>query len=210
MSAAGALYARISGVSRREKALLAACLLCVVAFAAARWVVIPARAEYARNRAAIPARRAVIARYEAFRLGQDRVDEELFDQVQRMEKWEDGLLVGETPSAAGVFLQGLLKPLTQRPEIRVTSIRSLPPVRKGAYTEVAVQMEIQTSTEALALLLADLSRQTKILRVWKLSAATGAYYIGQVPRKEAVVVSMVVAGLSAAPLDEKTPERGEE
>ncbi|HEX7519037.1 MAG TPA: GspMb/PilO family protein, partial [Candidatus Deferrimicrobium sp.] len=149
MSAADALFARISGLSRREKAILATCLLGVVAFAAARWVVMPARTEYARNRAAIPARRAVIARYEAFRLGQDRVDEELFDQVQRMEKWEEGLLVGETPSAAGVFLQGLLKPFTQRQEIRVTSIRSLPPVRKGAYTEVAVQMEIQTSTEGL-------------------------------------------------------------
>ena len=113
-------------------------------------------------------------------------------------------------SAAGVFLQGLLKPLTQRPEIRVTSIRSLPPVRKGEYAEVAVQMEIQTSTEGLALLLADLSRQTKILRVLKLTASTGAYNTGQVPRKEVVAVSMVVAGLSAAPLDEKAPGRGDE
>lgn len=210
MSAAGALYDRFSGLSGREKVLLVGCLLAVVAFAVARWVVMPAHAEYARNRAAIPARRAVIARYEAFRLGQDRVDEELSNQVQRMEKWEDGLLVGETTSAAGVFLQGLLKPLTQRPEIRVTSIRSLPPVRKGEYAEVAVQMEIQTSTEGLALLLADLSRQTKILRVLKLSASTGAYYVGQVPRKEVVAVSMVVAGLSSAPLDEKAPGRGEE
>jgi len=210
MSAAGALFARISALSGREKALLAACLLGVAGLALVRWVVMPARAEYARNLAAIPARRALIARYDAFRQGQDRVDEELFDQVQRMETWEDGLLAGETPSAAGVFLQGLLKPLTQRQEIRVTSIRSLPPMKKGPYTEVAVQMEIQTSTEGLALLLADLSRQAKILRILKLSATTGAYYAGQVQRKETVAVSMVVAGLSSAPLDEKAPGRGEE
>jgi len=210
MSAAGALAARFSALSGREKALLAVCLLGVVAFAAARWVVMPTRAEYARNRAAIPARRAVIARYEALRQGQDRVDEELFDQVQRMEKWEDGLLVGETPSAAGVYLQGLLKPLTQRADTRVTSIRALPPVKKGPYAEVAVQMEIQTSTEGLGHLLADLSRQPKILRVRKLSATTGAYYVGQVQRKETVAVSMVVAGLSAAPVDEKTTGGGEE
>ena len=152
----------------------------------------------------------MIARYESFRLGQDRVDEELFDQVQRMEKWEDGLLAGETPSSAGVFLQGLLKPLTQRGEMRVTSIRSLPPVKKGAYTEVAVQMEIQTSTEGLALLLADLSRQAKILRVGKLSANAASYYAGQAARKEVVAVSMVVAGLSSAPLDEKSVGRVEE
>lgn len=210
MNAAGALIARISALSAREKALLSVCLLGVLGVAAARWVVMPARTEYARNLAAIPARRAVIARYEAFRSGQERIDEELYDQVQRMETWEDGLLVGETPSAAGVFLQGLLKPLTQKPEIRVTSIRSLPPVKKGAYTEVAVQMEIQTSTEGLSLLLADLSRQTKILRIGKLSATTGAYYMAQAPRKEIVAVSMVVAGVSAAPLDEKAQGRVEE
>ena len=210
MNAAGALFARISAFSGREKALLAACLLGVVAFSAVRWVVMPVRAEYARNRAAIPARRAVIARYDAFRQGQERVDEELYDQVQRMESWEDGLLAGETPSAAGVFLQGLLKPLTQRPEIRVTSIRSLPAVKKGAYTEVAVQLEIQTTTEGLALLLADLSRQAKILRILKLSATTGAYYAGQVARKETVAVSMAVAGLSAVPLDDKAVGRVEE
>lgn len=210
MSAAGAFFARISALSRQEKTLLAACLLAVVAFAAARWVVMPARAEYARNRAAIPARRALIARYETFRQGQDRIDEELFDQVQRMENWEDGLLVGETSSAAGVFLQGLLKPLTQRDDTRVTSIRALPPVKKGPYIEVAVQMEIQTSTEGLGHLLADLSRQRKILRVRKLSAATGAFfYLGQVQRKETVAVSMVVAGLSAAPMDEKITGGGE-
>jgi hypothetical protein len=210
MSAAGALYARFSALSVREKALLGAGLLCIVAFIAVKWVVMPARAEYARNKAAIPARRAEIARYEAFRLGQDRVDEELFWQVERMEKWEDGLLVGETPSAAGVYLQGLLKPLTQRADTRVTSIRTLPPVKKGPYAEVAVQMEIQTTTEGLGHLLAELSRQPKILRVRKLSATTGAYYAGQVQRKEAVVVSMVVAGLSASPAEEKIAGGGEE
>jgi len=210
MSAAGALASRFSALSGREKALLAACLLIVVAFSAARWVVMPARAGYERNRAAIPARRAVIARYEALRQGQDRVDEELFDQVQRMEKWEEGLLTGETPSAAGVYLQGLLKPLTQRADTRVTSIRALTPVKKGPYAEVAVQLEIQTSTEGLGHLLADLPRQPKILRVRKLSAATGAYYVGQVQRRETVAVSMVVAGLSAAPVDEKSTGGGEE
>ncbi|MBP2689991.1 MAG: hypothetical protein H6Q83_2178, partial [Deltaproteobacteria bacterium] len=145
MSAAGAFSARVSALSERfsalsarEKAILAAGLLAVVAFIAVKWVVMPARAQYVRNRAAIPARRAVISRYETFRQVQDLMDEQLFEQVER------------TPSAAGVFLQGVLKPLTQHPQIRVTSIRGLPPVKKGAYAEVAVQMEIQTSTEGLA------------------------------------------------------------
>lgn len=210
MNPLGALSARFHALSSREKALVAACLLCVAGFAAAKWGVLPARAEYLRNRAAIPQRLATIARYEAIRQGQERIDEELFLQLQQLEKWEDGLLAGETTSAAGVFLQGLLRPLTQGPDTRVTSIRGLTPVRKGAYAEVAVQLEIQTSTEGLALLLADIARQPKILRVRKFTANAGAYYAPTMQRKEVVAVSMVVAGLSTAPVDEKAAGGGEE
>lgn len=210
MSPLGTLPARFQALSFRERVLVSACVACVALFAAAKWLVLPAHAQYVRNRAAIPQRLSTIARYEAVRQGQERIDEELFLQVQQLEKWEDGLLVGETTSAAGVFLQGLLKPLTQGPDTRVTSIRGLPPVRKGAYAEVAVQLEIQTSTEGLALLLAEIGRQPKILRVRKLTANAGAFYAPAMQRKELVAVSMVVAGLSAAPFDEKTTPGGEE
>jgi hypothetical protein len=204
MNPLGALTARFHALSTRERALVAACLLCVAGFAGVKWGVLPARAEYLRNRAAIPQRLATIARYDAIRQGQERIDEELFLQLQQLEKWEDGLLVGETASAAGVFLQGLLRPLTQGLDTRVTSIRGLTPARKGAYTEVAVQLEIQTSTEGLALLLADIARQQKILHVRKLTANVGTFYAPTMQqRKEVVSVSMVVAGLSTAPADEK-------
>jgi uncharacterized protein YqcC (DUF446 family) len=198
------LSSRFRDLSSREKAFLAAALLCGVGFAALKWGVLPARAEYLKNRAAIPQRIATIARYEASRQVQDRLDEELDLQVRQLEKWEGGLLTGETPSAAGVFLQGVLKPLTQQPETRVTSIRALPPVRRAAYSEVAIQMEIQTSTEGLARLLANISRQPTILLVRKLTANAGANYAPtQQQRKEVIAVSMVVAGFSAAPIDEK-------
>jgi hypothetical protein len=211
MSALAALSARLKLLSSRERALAAACLLCVAGFAVAKWGVLPAWAEHRRNRAAIPQRLATIARYEAVRQSQERIDEELYLSVQQLEKWEDGLLAGETTSAASVFLQGVLRPLTQGPDTRVTSVRGLPPVRKGAYVEVAVQLDIQTSTEGLALLLADIARQQKILRVRKLTANSGALYAPtMLQRKEVVSVSMVVAGLSTAPVDEKTAGGGEE
>jgi len=211
MSGLEGLSSRFRALTSREKMFLAACLLFLAGFATVKWAALPARAEYLKNRAAIPQRIATIARYEATREVQDRLVEELYLQVQQMERWEDGLLAGESTSAAGVFLQGLLKPLTQGPDTRVTSIRSLPPVRKGAYSEVAVQMEIQTSTEGLAKLLADISRQPAILRVRKLTASSGTYYAPtQPPRREAVAVSMVVAGFSTAHLDEKAAAGGGE
>jgi Tfp pilus assembly protein PilO len=197
-------------MSAREKALLAGCALFVAGFVAAKWLVLPAHAEYLRNRAAIPQRLATIARYESLRQGQDRIDEELFLQLQQLEQLEEGLLEGETTAVAGIYLQGLLKPLTQRPDTRVTSIRALPPVRKGSYIEVAVQMEVQTSTEGLALLLADIAGQPKILRVRKLTANGGGFYGSVVQRKEVIALSMVVAGLSAASFEEKIPGSGVE
>jgi len=212
VSLGGALYSRLRAMSLREKGLVIACVILGAGIAAAKWAVLPARAGYVRNLAAIRQRVSTIERYEAIRKGQERVDEELFRQVEQVEEWEMGLLAGENTSAAGVFLQGLLKPLTQNPQTRVTAIRALPPVRKGAYSEIAVQLDIQTSTEELARLLSDISRQPGFLQVRRFSA-TGAAYSGrqQPPRKEVISISMVVSGLSAAPIDEKAiPGGGEQ
>src|SRR3989304_6170400 len=74
--------------------------------------------------------------------------------VEDLESAEEGLLPGTDPSAAGAALQGMLKPMVDRPDTRLTSVRTLPPVRKGEYAEVAVQMDMQTSTEGMASLLA--------------------------------------------------------
>ena len=211
MSRLEGLSAGFRVLSSREKMFLAACLLFLAGFATVKWAILPARAGYLKNRAAVSQRIDTIARYESIRQVQDRVNEELYLQVQQLENWESGLIGGESASLSSVFLQGLLKPLTQGPETRVTSIRTLPPVRKGAYSEVAVQMELQTSTEGLARLLADISRQPAILRVRKLTANSGAYYAPtQQQRREVVAVSMVVAGFSAAPLDEKAAAGGGE
>jgi hypothetical protein len=46
--------------------------------------------------------------------------------------------------------------------------------------------------------------------VVKLTAGSGAYYGPTVQRKEVIAVSMVVAGLSTAPVDEKAGAGGEE
>jgi hypothetical protein len=210
MSLKGRWHARLQAMSPREKGLLVACFVVGVGIAATKWAILPAHEEYTRNRDAIRRQIATIARYETARQGQDRVDAERFRQVDQLRKWEEGLLAGETASAAGVFLQGVLKPLTENPDTRVTSIRGLPPVRKGAYSEVAVQLDIQTSTEGLARLLADISRQPKFLQVRMFSAGTGGNAGRPLPRKEVVVVSMVVAGLSSASPDGKgVPGGGE-
>jgi hypothetical protein len=113
------------------------------------------------------------------------------------------------PAAAGSALQGILKPWLERPGTRLTSVRTLGPVQKGSYAEVAVQMDLQTTTEGLAALLAEVPRHPKILKVKKLSVAPGYYGTAMANRRETLVVSVVVAGMASADAEPKG-ERAEE
>ena len=208
MSRMRELLARFHGMNSREKGLIAACLLLTTGIAAGKGAVLPAYALHKKNLAAIRQRVATIEKYESFRKGQGLVDGEVKRLSEKLGEMEKGLLEGDSVSAAGVHLQGLLKPLTQKPSTRVMAIRALPPVKRGAYVEIAVQLDLQTSTGELAQILADLARQPKSLKVRKLQANTGVYTGRPLQGKETVTVSVMVAGLSAAQLDEKVQSEG--
>ncbi len=195
---------RFRSLSTRERILLLSCAAVVSAFLAVRWLVFPAVAGYRRDLASIPALQARLARYRVAAAGSDRIDEALAEAVDRLETLEEGLLSGDGPSAAGVDLQGLLKPMIDRPDTRVTSVRGLPPVAAGAYSEVAVQVDLQTTTEGLASFLSAVPRSPKRIRVRKLSVNSGFYNPAAATRRETLVVSVVVAGLARAPADDKS------
>jgi len=210
MTTVARLEARLRSLSSRERLLLLLCALAAVAFAVARFAVFPAVAEYRKAHASIPARRATLARYQAVRAGQSDVTEELAAMVEDLESAEEGLLPGTDPSAAGAALQGMLKPMVDRPDTRLTSVRTLPPAQKGEYAEVAVQMDMQTSTEGLASLLAGIPRQQKILRVKKLTVSSGIYGAALANRPDMLMVSLVVSGMTAAPEETAAPAGGPE
>lgn len=199
MTLAARIEARFRVLSAREQILILSCLLFVVAFGVVRWMVYPALAEYRKERAQIPVRRAELERYRAIRAGEGDVAEALAVKVRELEKAEEGLLAGSDPSAAGAALQGLVKPMADRPDTRLTSVRSISPVPKGEYTEIAVQMDMQTTMEGLASILASIPRQQKILRVTKLSVISSARLAALANRVESLRVSLTVAGLEAAP-----------
>ncbi len=206
MTIARRIEARLRVLTGRERLLLLLCAATVIAFAVARWAVYPAVEEYRKDRAVIPTQRATIARYQAVRAGQDNVTEELADLVKELDRAEEGLLPGTDPSAAGAALQGILKPMVDRPDTRLKSVRTLSPSGKGEYAEVAVQMDMQTSTEGLASLLAGVPRQQKVLRVKKLTVSSRIYSPAQGNRPDSLTVSLTVSGMTAAPDEVATPE----
>jgi len=191
-----------NGMSVREKGLIIGCLLLFGGIIVARGLVFPVYAKHKKNIAAIRQRASTIERYEEIRKSSDQVDEKLRWMKRQAEEREAGLLRGRGASEAGIVLQELLKPLVRKPSTRLTAIRSLSPVKKGAYTEIAVQLDMHVGTIELAQILADIARQPKYLKVRKLYANTGLYPGRPLQGKETINVSMVVVGMSGAPMDD--------
>lgn len=202
MSAASRVLAKLKGLSARERVILAAGAAAVVVFVLVRWVVFAQIDQYRKARAAIPARRATISRYMAFAQGRGEVEKALGDAADRLARAEEGLLPGDSPSAASAALQGIIKPLIGRADTRLMSTRTLAPAGKGPYTEVAVQVDIQTTTEGLAEFLAQIQRHRLLLRVRKFSVSSGAYAPALANRREILTATVVVAGVTRAVADE--------
>jgi hypothetical protein len=195
--------AKLRSLSQRERFLLLLCAASVVVFALIRWGVYPALESYRKSRASIPQRLETLARYRLAAQGEEAIDTAVAESAGRMEELEEGILPGDNPAAAGSALQGILKPLLNRPETRLTSVRTLAPAQKGPYAEVAVQVDIQTTTEGLAALLAAVPRHPTILKVKKLSVNSGYYGAAMARRRETLVVSVVVAGMAVADVEPK-------
>jgi hypothetical protein len=203
------LFARLRAMSQRERLLLLACAAFVLAFALVRWGVYPAIDSYRKARTAIPQRQGTLLRYSLAAQGEGKIEEAFADAAERLEALEEGIFPGDNPAAAGSDLQGILKPWLERADTRLTSLRALTPVQKGGYAEVAVQMDLQTTTEGLAAILAEIPRHPKILRVKKLSVTSGYYGAAASARRETLVVSIAVAGIVNAAVEPKG-ERVEE
>ncbi len=203
MTSVSRVVARLRGISPRERALLAIGAACVAAFALTKWVVFVQIDEYRRTRAAIAARQATLSRYMAASGGSEEVTEALSGAAEALIAWEEGLLPGDNPQAAAARLQGIIKPWVERPDSRLMSLRTLAPVAKGPYAEVAVQVDLQTTTEGLAEILARVPRHPLSLRVKKFSVTSSVYNAAVASsRREALMVTVVVSGMTYGSGDE--------
>lgn len=198
MNAATFVMAKVRRLSTRERAILAIGAAALLVFAFARWVVFAQLDDYRKARAAIPARRATVSSYTAVTRERGAVEAALADAAGRLAGSEKGLLPGDGPSAAGATLQGIVKPWIVGPDTRLSSIRTLVPVAKGSYTEIAVQVDLQTTTEGLAEFLAQVSRHPLFLRVKKFSVSSSAYAPALANRREVLTATIVVAGVTGA------------
>lgn len=194
------VLSRLRALSPRERVLLLAGAAALLVFALTRWVVYPEIGDYRKTRAAIPARRATLSRYLDAAGGREAIEASLAVADGRLAEEEKGLLPGDSPQAASAALQGIIKPwIGGGPDTRLTSIRTLAPVAKGPYSEVAVQVDLQTTTEGLARFLAQVPRQRLLLRIQRFSVSSAVPYTVLADRRELLTSTVVVAGMTGAP-----------
>lgn len=198
MIGGGRIRSGLRMFSAREKLLVAAGILAVVLFVAIRQFVFPKIDEYKKIRASIPQRMTAISRYAIAAEGEPRVDERLAERGALLYDLEARMLAGDSPAAAGAALQGMLKPWIERSKMRLISLRSLPTVAKGPYAEIAVQADLQGTTEGLATFLSEIARQKLMLRVRKLGISSGMYSMAMVSRPELLTVTVEIAGMTDA------------
>ncbi|MFZ2223312.1 MAG: type II secretion system protein GspM [Candidatus Deferrimicrobium sp.] len=206
MSVVAAIRDRWFSLSSRERLYLVAGFVAMAGFALLKWGILPARAAYLRDRAAIPVRGALLARYKAIQRGRAAVDNAVNDLEERLQEWEKTLLPGDTAPAAGIALQEVLKPILSKSPTRVTSLRTVPPVKKGEYAEIPVQVDLQTTTAGLATLLADLGGEGRIARIDRLTVSAPG--MQAVVSRDHLSVSLTVTGLSGAPMESGAGSEG--
>ncbi|HEY7528723.1 MAG TPA: type II secretion system protein GspM, partial [Candidatus Deferrimicrobiaceae bacterium] len=182
MNPVSRLQAKLHALSHRDRLILLLCAAFLLVLAVIRFGAYPALQTFRKSRADIPRRAATLARHRLAAQAERKVEEAFADAGERLEELEEGILPGENPAAAGAALQGILKPWVERAGTRLTSMRTLAPVQKGEYSEVAVQMDLQTNSEGLIGILTEIPRHPKILRVKKLSVTSGFYGAAAVNR----------------------------
>ncbi|MFH1148519.1 MAG: type II secretion system protein GspM [Pseudomonadota bacterium] len=83
----------------------------------------------------------------------------------KLKEMEGGLLEGDNPSLAAASLQEIIREISGKTGIAVTSVRVLPPVPLDRYTEIPVRIETTGKISALKDLLYEIETWPKLMMI---------------------------------------------
>lgn len=95
----------------------------------------------------------------------DPLQRSLLEVKTRLRELEGNLLDGNNPSLAAASLQEIIREISGKTGIAVTSVRILPPVPLDRYTEVPVRIETTGKITALKDLLYEIETWPKLLMI---------------------------------------------
>jgi Tfp pilus assembly protein PilO len=155
----------IGNVSRRERLLIVASVVVILAVGVWEFVVQPIRAENEVAAELVPVREQLLTRRQELIGRKAAMTRDLADVEAQIEKLSARLLAAAAPPVAASELQKIAKDTATAVGMEVRSERILPPVERGDLLEIPVEIAASGEIRNLVELLARLDASPKLLAV---------------------------------------------
>lgn len=185
-------------ISPRERRFLIAAGAALVAFLGINYVVVPAVSEQVRVRNEYREKLRALERYQLIVEGKRRYEKKFADAEQLFTQLQRRFLPGEKLTLAAADLQAMLHKAAGETGVTITSESIHSPKKVEGFTQVSVELSLNTDMKKLRDFLYKIESSGKMLTVPKL-VLNAAF-----PRHGAELqVTVVVSGYASA-LEEKT------
>ena len=154
-----------SSLSRRERLLVAACVLVAVLIGIWELGIQPIREANQQAADLVPVRERLLMKRQDIIGTKAAVNRELADVNARVEKLSARFLAAAAPPVAASELQKIAKDTATASGMEVRSERILPPVERGELLEIPVEIAVSGEIRNLVDLLARLDAAPKMLTV---------------------------------------------
>lgn len=155
----------IANLSRRERMIVIVGVITLAVVAGWELVVQPLVESSRSAGDLVPGREQVLARRQDLLARKAAIATELEATNARLEKLNERLLTAAAPAVAASELQKLAKDMASQANTEIRSERIMPPVERGEFLEIPVEIAVSGEIRQLVDLLARLDAAPKLLTV---------------------------------------------
>ncbi|MBN1297602.1 type 4a pilus biogenesis protein PilO [bacterium] len=189
------LFSFWKNLSSREKVLIGAALLVAVLFVGINYVFDPLYDSFELKKKQLDSRNQLLKKYEHIAQSEDRAR----DKLQRIGKIElsiqEGLLKETNPDLANAELQGIVKELAKKADIKFTRITPSKPVEESGYLLISLKLPFNGSIKQITKFLYELETAPQFFDIPSMTIRTRRR------DKEVLRVEMEVTAFITVPHD---------
>ncbi|HPQ41875.1 MAG TPA: type II secretion system protein GspM [bacterium] len=195
------LFSFWKNLSTREKTLVGVALSIAVIFIGINYVFDPMYESFERKKEQLENRRQLLKRYEHISQSADRARDKL-ERIGSIEASIEGGLLKETnPDLANAELQGIVKDLAKKADIKFTRITPSKPVKEDGFMLITLKLPFNGSIKQISKFLYELETAPQFFEIPSVSIRTRRR------DKEFLRVEMEITAFIKAPRDESEPEK---
>lgn len=194
------LFSFWKNLSVREKTLIGAALAIAVIFVGINYIFDPIYASFENKKEQLETRNQLLKRYEHISQSEERARTKL-EKIGLIESSiQGGLLKESNPDLANAELQGIVKDLAKKADIKFTRITPTKPVTEDGYMLITLKLPFNGSIKQIAKFLYELETAPQFFDIPSMTIRTRRR------DKELLRVEMEITAFIKAPSEESEPE----